>query len=112
MADQQQNQPNVVPVDYAQVIQATYGAIALQADQTKLPNFLGDCSKDCSTANEFTKRMNKRMTANNWSRKVAFNKLSLALKGLANSWLQNILKSSKGTVKLGRLSDCISGVDR
>ncbi len=61
----------------------------LKIQQTKLPEFWGQKDKDSISANEFVKRVDKMMSANNWSDKVAFNNFGLALKGEANTWLDS-----------------------
>ncbi len=61
----------------------------LKIQQTKLPEFWGQKDKDSISANEFVKRVDKIMSANNWSDKVAFDNFGLALKGEANTWLDS-----------------------
>jgi hypothetical protein len=70
----------------------------LKIQRTKLPEFWGQKEKDLISANEFIKRLDKMMSANNWSDKVAFDNFGLALKGEANTWLdsQVILKKIMG----------------
>jgi len=61
----------------------------LKIQQTKLPEFWGQKDKDSISANEFVKRVDKLKSANNWSEKVAFDNVGLALKGEANVWLDS-----------------------
>jgi hypothetical protein len=61
----------------------------LKIQQTKLPEFWGQKEKDSISANEFVKRVDKLKSANNWSEKVAFDNVGLALKGEANVWLDS-----------------------
>jgi hypothetical protein len=104
---QQQQQPLVAPVNQpanngpivqAQVVQGADGGMAVKVQQTKLPEFWGQKDKDSISANEFVKRVDKMMSANNWSDKVAFDNFGLALKSEANTWLdsQVILKKIVG----------------
>jgi hypothetical protein len=60
--------------------------MAVKVQQTKLPEFWGQKEKDSISANEFVKRVDKMMSANNWTDKVAFDNFGLALKGEANTW--------------------------
>ncbi len=93
------NQPtNNVPILQAQVVQGADGGMAVKVQQTKLPEFWGQKEKDSISANEFVKRVDKMMSANNWTDKVAFDNFGLALKGEANTWLdsQVILKKIVG----------------
>jgi hypothetical protein len=87
-----------VPIVGAQVHQNPNGNIDLKLQQTKLPEFWGQKEKDSISANEFVKRVDKMMSSNNWSDKVAFDNFGLALKGEANTWLdsQVILKQIEG----------------
>jgi len=87
-----------VPIVQAQVVPGANGNMDLKIQQTKLPEFWGQKDKDSISANEFVKRVDKMMSANNWSDKVAFNNFGLALKGEANTWLdsQVILKQIEG----------------
>jgi hypothetical protein len=87
-----------VPIVQAQVVQGANGNMDLKIQQTKLPEFWGQKEKDSISANEFVKRVDKMMSANNWSDKVAFDNFGLALKGEANTWLdsQVILKQIEG----------------
>jgi hypothetical protein len=57
--------------------------------------------KDSITANEFVKQVDKMMSANNWSDKIAFDNFGLALKGSANTWLdfQVLLKKISGDLE-------------
>ncbi len=74
------NQPaNNVPIVQAQVVQGTDGGMAVKVQQTKLPEFWGQKDKDSITANEFVKRVDKMMSANNWPNKMAFDNFGLAL---------------------------------
>jgi hypothetical protein len=93
------NQPaNNVPIVQAQVVQGADGGNAVKVQQTKLPEFWGQKDKDSISANEFVKPVDKMMSANNWSDKVAFDNFGLALKGSANTWLdsQVLLKKIPG----------------
>jgi hypothetical protein len=87
-----------VPIVQAQVVPNPNGNMDLKIQQTKLPEFWGQKDKDSISANEFVKRVDKMMSANNWSDKVAFDNFGLALKGEANTWLdsQVILKKIIG----------------
>jgi hypothetical protein len=87
-----------VPIIQAQVVPGANGNMDLKIQQTKLPEFWGQKEKDSISANEFVKRVDKMMSANNWSDKVAFDNFGLALKGEANTWLdsQVILKKIVG----------------
>jgi hypothetical protein len=82
----------------AQVVPGANGNMDLKIQQTKLPEFWGQKEKDSISTNEFVKRVDKMMSANNWSDKVAFDNFGLALKGEANTWLdsQVILKKIMG----------------
>ena len=81
------NQPaGQVPIVQAQVVPAANGNMDLKIQQTKLPEFWGQKDKDSISANEFVKRVDKLKSANNWSEKVAFDNVGLALKGEANVW--------------------------
>ena len=95
---QQQQQPMVnpinqpaeqVPIVQAQVVPGANGNMDLKIQQTKLPEFWGQKDKDSISANEFVKRVDKLKSANNWSEKVAFDNVGLALKGEANVWLDS-----------------------
>ena len=95
---QQQQQPMVnpvnqpagqVPIVQAQVVPGANGNMDLKIQQTKLPEFWGQKEKDSISANEFVKRVDKLKSANNWSEKVAFDNVGLALKGEANVWLDS-----------------------
>jgi hypothetical protein len=84
------NQPaNNVPIVQAQVVQGADGGMAVKVQQTKPPEFWGQKDKDSITANEFVKRVDKMMSANNWANKIAFNNFGLALRGSANTWLDS-----------------------
>ena len=84
------NQPaGQVPIIQAQVVPAANGNMDLKIQQTKLPEFWGQKDKDSISANEFVKRVDKLKSANNWSEKVAFDNVGLALKGEANVWLDS-----------------------
>jgi hypothetical protein len=87
-----------VPIVQAQVVPNANGNMDLKIQQTKLPEFWGQKEKDSISANEFVKRVDKMMSANNWSDKVAFDNFGLALKGEANTWLdsQIVLKQIEG----------------
>ncbi len=63
--------------------------MAVKVQQNKLPEFWGQKDKDSITANEFVKRVDKMMSANNWSDKIAFDNFGLALRGSANTWLDS-----------------------
>ncbi len=90
------NQPvNNVPIAQAQVVQGADGGLALKVQQTKLPKFWGQKDKDSIWANEFVKRVDKMMPANNWADKVAFNNFGLALRGSANTWLDSQITLKK-----------------
>jgi hypothetical protein len=52
-------------INQAQVVQGADGAIALKVEQTKLPEFWGNKTKDSITANEFVKRINNMAKTNN-----------------------------------------------
>ncbi len=65
----------------AQVVQGADGGMAVKVQQTKLPEFWGQKDKDSITANKFVKRVDKMMSANNWSNKIAFDNFGLALSG-------------------------------
>ncbi len=73
----------------AQVVQGADGGMAVKVQQTKLPEFWGQKDKDSITANEFVKRVDKMMSSNNWSDKIAFDNFGLALRGSANTWLDS-----------------------
>ncbi len=73
----------------AQVVQGADGGMAVKVQQTKLPEFWGQKDKDSITANEFVKRVDKMMSANNWSDKITFDNFGLALQGSANTWLDS-----------------------
>ena len=73
----------------AQVVQGADGGMAVKVHQKKLPEFWGQKDKDSITANEFVKRVDKMMSANNWSNKIAFDIFGLALHGSANTWLDS-----------------------
>jgi hypothetical protein len=84
------NQPaNNVPIVQAQVVQGADGCMAVKVQQTKLPGFWGQKDKDSIMANEFVKRVDKIMSANNWSDKIAFNNFGPALRRSANTWLDS-----------------------
>jgi hypothetical protein len=87
-----------VPIVQAQVHQNPNGNIDLKLQQTKLPEFWGQKEKDSISAYEFVKRVDKMASANNWTIKVAFDNVGLALKGEANIWLysQFTLKHIEG----------------
>ncbi len=72
--------------------------MAVKVQQTKLPEFWGQKEKDSISANEFVKRVDKMMSANNWTGKVAFDNFGLAFKGETNTWLdaQVLLKKIVG----------------
>jgi hypothetical protein len=78
-----------VPIVQAQLQQNPNGNIDLKLQQTKLPEFWGQKEKDSISAHEFVKRVDKMASANNWSDKVAFDNVGLALKGQANVWLDS-----------------------
>ncbi len=80
------------------MVQVADGGMAVKVQQNKLPEFWGQKDKDSITANEFVKWVDKMMSANNWSNKIAFNSFGLALKGSANTWLdsQVLLKKISG----------------
>jgi hypothetical protein len=78
-----------VPIVQAQWQQNPNGNIDLKLQQTKLPEFWGQKEKDSISAHEFVKRVDKMASANNWSDKVAFDNVGLALKGEANIWLDS-----------------------
>jgi len=71
------------------VVQGADGGMAVKVQQTKLPEFWGQKDKDSITANEFVKRVDKMMSANNWSDNIAFDNFGLALRGSANTWLDS-----------------------
>ncbi len=85
----------------AQVVQGADGGMAVKVQQTKLPEFWGQKDKDSISANEFVKRVDKMMSANNWSDKIAFANFGLALKGSLNTSLdsQVLLKKIMGDRK-------------
>jgi hypothetical protein len=62
-----------------QVVQGADGGMALKVQQTKHPEFWGQKDQDSISGNEFVKRVDKMMSANNWSDKVAFDNFALAL---------------------------------
>jgi hypothetical protein len=78
-----------VPIVQAQLHQNPNGNIDLKLQQTKLPEFWGQKEKDSISAHEFVKRVDKMASTNNWSDKVAFDNVGLALKGEANIWLDS-----------------------
>jgi hypothetical protein len=78
-----------VPIVQAQVVPNPNGNMDLKIQQTKLPEFWGQKDKDSISANEFVKRVDKMMSANIWSDKVAFDNFGLALKVEANTWLDS-----------------------
>jgi len=78
-----------VPIVQAQVHQNPNGNINLKLQQTKLPDFWGQKEKDSISADEFVKRVDKMASANNWTDKVAFDNVGLALKWEANIWLDS-----------------------
>ena len=78
-----------VPIVQAQVHQNPNGNINLKLQQTKLPDFWGQKEKDSISAYKFVKRVDKMASANNWTDKVAFDNVGLALKGEANIWLDS-----------------------
>jgi hypothetical protein len=94
-------QGNNVPIMQAQDVQGADGGMALKVQLTKLPEFWGQKDKDSITANKFVKRVDKMMSANGWSDKIAFDNFALALRGSANTWLdsQVILKRISGDRK-------------
>jgi hypothetical protein len=63
--------------------------MAVKVQQTKLPVLWGQKDKDSIAANEFVKRVDKMMSTNNWSDKIAFDNFGLALRGSANTWLDS-----------------------
>ncbi len=83
------------------MVQGADGGMAVKVQQTKLPEFWGQKDKDSITANKFVKRVDKMISANNWSDKIAFDNFGLALKGSANTWLdsQVLLKKISGERK-------------
>ncbi len=66
-----------------------------QVQQTKLPEFWGQKDKHSITAKEYVKRVDKMMSANNWSDKIAFDNFGLALSGSANTWLDSQITLKK-----------------
>jgi hypothetical protein len=78
-----------VPIVQAQVHQLPNGNIDLKLQQTKLPEFWGQKEKDSISAHEFVKRVDRMASANNWTDKVAFDNVGIALKGEANVWLDS-----------------------
>jgi hypothetical protein len=72
--------------------------MALNVQQTKLPECWGQKDKDSIAVSEFVKRVDKMMSVNNWFDMVAFDNFDLALRGSANTWLdsQITLKSIVG----------------
>jgi hypothetical protein len=78
-----------VPIVQAQVVPGANGNMDLKIQQTKLPEFWGQKDKDSISANEFVKRVDKLKSANNWTEKVAFDNVGLALKGEANVWMDS-----------------------
>jgi hypothetical protein len=95
-----------VPIVQAQVVPGANGNMDLKIQQTKLPEFWGQKEKDSISANKFVKRVDKMMSANNWSDKVAFDNFGLALKGKANTWLthKSSLKNRGGQRTLDHYS--------
>jgi hypothetical protein len=80
------NQPaNNVPIVQAQVVQGANGGMALKVQQTKLPELWGQMDQDSISANEFVKRVDKMMSANNWSDKIVFDNFGSALRGSAKT---------------------------
>ncbi len=65
----------------------------LKIKQTQLP----DNAKDVITANEFLKRINEMMGANNWKEKVAYHTFALSLWYSVNTWLTSILRKPRMT---------------
>jgi len=78
-----------VPIVQAQIHQQPNGNIDLKLQQTKLPEFWGQKEKDSISAHEFVKRVDRMASANNWTDKVAFDNVGIALKGEANVWLDS-----------------------
>jgi len=74
-------------INQAQVVQGADGAIALKVEQTKLPEFWGNKTKDSITANEFVKRINNMAKTNNWADNIAFSNFAMALHRYANTLL-------------------------
>ncbi len=66
-----------------------------KVEQTKLPEFWGQKDKDSISANEFVKQVDRMMSANNWSDKIAFDNFGLALRGSANTWLDSQITLNK-----------------
>jgi hypothetical protein len=90
------NQPvNNVPIVQARVVQGADGGMAVKVQQMKLPEFWGQKDKDSITANKFVKRVDKMMSANNWSHKIAFDNFGLALHGSANTCLDSQITLKK-----------------
>jgi hypothetical protein len=58
---------NNVPIAQAQDVQGADGGLALKVQQNKLSELWGQKDKDSITVNEFVKRMDKMMSANNWT---------------------------------------------
>jgi hypothetical protein len=79
------------------VVQGVDGGMAVKVQQTKLPEFWGQKDKDSITANEFVKRVDKMMSANNWSDEIAFDNFGLALRGSAKTWLDSQVTLKKIT---------------
>jgi hypothetical protein len=90
-----QQAQNNVPVNQVQVLQGADGSINLKVEQTKLPEFWGQKEKDSIAANKFVKGTDKMMSANNWSNNIAIDNFALALRGLANTWLDSQVTLSK-----------------
>ncbi len=79
------------------MVQGGDGGMAVKVQQTKLPEFWGQKDKDSIMANEFVKRVDKMMSANNWSDKIVFDNFGLALHGSANTWLDSQVTLKKIT---------------
>ena len=93
-------QANNVPIILSQVVQVQViqdadGGKAIKVQQTKFPEFSGQKDKDSNSANEFVKRVDKMMSANIWSDKVALENFALALRGSANTWLDSQITLKK-----------------
>jgi len=84
-----------VPIVQAQVIQGADGGMAIKVQQAKLPKYWDQKDKDSITANEFVKQVDKMMSANHWSDKIAFDNFGLPLGGSANTWFDSQITFKK-----------------
>ncbi len=61
-----------VPLNIASVAQAANGAISLKVEQTKLPDFWVNKSKDVINEIEFIESIDEMIGANNWEKNVSY----------------------------------------